>query len=831
MTRRLLRLLLLVFCAVALSRLSAQTPNRTALLIGIDQYPHPADQMIIPAGAQPAGRFQPGIKYPDLKGPTHDVDDIHKMLVTTRFQFPDDPAHIHILLNAQATRKAIMDDLMQYLVTEPRKGDIVVLYISAHGSLRPYPAGQGPPAAASYYLKGPDQAAVKVENTIVPYDWYTGVDDIFSRDLRHIFSLAAQKGVLVTAIIDACHSGSLARGPNDHPGFVARAFDFDPRLMSADPYPSEEPPADPPEMFKDDPVLMLSAALEDELAIDDQVHNPPHGLFTSALLDALDALPADSPAGDLVLRVEAAMDQNPNAVNQHPVLDTLPSRKRQPLFGGAAGTGPAAAAVVSIDKPGVFVLNIGTAQDIGPGSTFVGLTGSHALLRVTESVGIALSKAQVVSPPGAVVHLTDVFQLKDAVPWQRPTVNLFAGASNPSSAAVQQALAALRAANLKLSADPTRDPWTHHIAWNGSQWTLVAHSVSLSPTRLQTDAPVNLGAKLTAGALARVPSGSIVWFDTPLPSESVQSLQALLPPGVNGKPPLKTAQLITDRTQADYVVGGTVTSAGPAYAWFNRKEIDDELQTPSGMGAGCSPHSAYPLRTDFTGQADSGAAPLDPVTALGNSASALAKLYGWYQLSSLRQNEQSPFDSFPYNLVLRRDGDDKDVATGGKTYKDASEYLDLVGQPAGQVKPRWVYVIGIDCQGRGSVVWPYDGMPEARFPSPPKDAKDYEPSPARIQLPGLAFPICDPLGTDTYLLLTTATKLADYNDLNFDPVVTRSANVKSAVRGQTPLEDLLDDASAGISRDPTPVPTDWSVRVLQTLSAPDASAGAGEVKP
>jgi hypothetical protein len=62
MTRRLLRLLLLVFCAVALSRLSAQTPNRTALLIGIDQYAHPADQMIIPAGAQPAGRFQPGIK-------------------------------------------------------------------------------------------------------------------------------------------------------------------------------------------------------------------------------------------------------------------------------------------------------------------------------------------------------------------------------------------------------------------------------------------------------------------------------------------------------------------------------------------------------------------------------------------------------------------------------------------------------------------------------------------------------------------------------------------------------------------------------------------------
>ena len=827
-------------CFISALPLLAQSSNKTALLIGIDQYVPPAT-VKVPPGATATGRFDNRITYSNLAGPSKDVDSIHTMLVK-RFGFTDDPAHIHILLNANAKRQNIIDALTQYLVTEPHKGDTVVLYIASHGSLRPYPVGKGPDSGGLYYLYGTDQPPVHAENTIVPFDWYDGVEDILSRDLRHIFNQAANKKVHVTAIFDSCHSGSLARGFEEHPKYVARAFDYDPRpLTSDDPYPAELPPAVAPEMRTDAPVLVLSAALKDESAVEDPHGDPPHGLFTSALVEAVNALPVGTSANDMVLRVDAAIAQDPAAADQHPVLDGLPSRKREPLLGGTAGTGPLVAAALSVDASGVL-LGVGIAQDIGPGSEFAGITGSKAMLRVTRSISLTQSLAELVLPAGVtpspvVAAGKDIFQLTRTVPPQRPAVKLYAGASNPSAVDVRSAVEAVNAAvaagSLKLVGDPSRDPWAHRIAWDGARWMLYAHSVQVSPTRSTTAAALVLGPKLSAAVLATVPAGSVVWFDVPLPAESGKSLQALLP----GDPPVKKTELTADRSQADYVVGGKVGAAGPAYAWFKRKDLDAEVQTPAAMGAGCSPHSAYPLRTDFTGNGDGSDASSDSATTLASAAWALAKLYGWYQLSSSGQSSQS---AFPYSLVLNRTdpGGDKlnpmtkdpdgktyqDVATGGET--SAGSYtLSLVGQPGGQVTPRWVYVIGIDCQGKGSVLWPYDGIPEARFPSPPKDGDDHEPSPFRIALPGESFPVGEPLGTDTYLLLTTSTKFANYNDLNFDPVVSRDVG-QGRKGGKNTLEELLDHASAGTRGDFGPIPTDWSVGVLQTTSVPDPASGS-----
>jgi len=282
------RFLLQVLCVLLCCRVFAQAPSgppaaatKSALLIGIDNYSHPTNDVTVPDGAPRIGRYEPLLIYRDLKGPSHDVAAMRDLLTSEKFGFPNDDKHIHILLDQAATRDAILKAMQQYLVKDPSPGDTVVLFISSHGSLRADPNADPKRHCQRYDLDGTGLHSSCVENTIVPYDWYLGQDDIFSRDLRHIFNQAADRGIHLTAIFDSCHSGSLARGA-ESTALVARDFDFDPRPMPDDPYPAEVA-GTPPESRQDNPVLVLSAAQKDQSAIDVQNGDPPHGLFTDAL--------------------------------------------------------------------------------------------------------------------------------------------------------------------------------------------------------------------------------------------------------------------------------------------------------------------------------------------------------------------------------------------------------------------------------------------------------------------------------------------------------------------------------------------------------------------
>jgi hypothetical protein len=790
----------LLFCPISAHAADSSAPSsKSALLIGIDTYEHPSTDVKVPPGAPLTGRYEPLLKYPSLKGPSHDVAAMRALLTSEKFGFPNDQQHIHVLLNEQATRDAILQAMEQYLVKEPKAGDTVVLYISSHGSLRLDPKGKG----QLYNLDSSDGKPSYVENTIVPYDWYLGRDDIFSRDLRHIFNRAADRNIHVTAIFDSCHSGSLARGI-ENPAMVARDFVFDPRPMPEDPYPAETA-GTPPESRTDNPVLVLSAAQKDQSAIDVQNADPPHGLFTNALIDTLEALPSNRPAADVYKRLVVTMELAPGATYQQPSLDASVARRQQPLFGGAAGSGPPTAAIVSVD-PGGVVLDIGTVGDIGPGSEFTELTASdgvRAVLQVTDSIGVARSRAKVVAPAGAAVRPTDVVELTKWVPAQQPTVNFYAGTANPSAAEIQDALGVLRAGRVTFAADPSQDRWTHRLAWEDAHWVLNAHSQQEPGGQIKKEKPVVLGARFSLAALKKLPPGSVVWFDAPLARES---LPAVLPAQSAGAPP-SAAVLTADRTQAMYVIAGNPLDSGIAYAWFKRSDLDAEVQTPKGSGAGCSPNSSYPLRTDWAG-------PVSPEVALSSSAVQLARLNGWLQLGSSSLNGQS---DFPYRLTLRRDSDTQDLTDGGPTYSQGTYQMVLVADTKASVKSRrWVYVLSIDCQGKGSLMWPYDGMPASKFPT--EDGKL-----DRIPLPGIPITVTDPLGTDTYLTLTTSTPLANPSALEFNGVVTRGAK---SIKATDPLEDLLDSTSAGSRGSGRAAPTNWSVQMLHAQSMPQLSSSA-----
>ena len=407
------------------------------------------------------------------------------------------------------------------------------------------------------------------------------------------------------------------------------------------------------------------------------------------------------------------------------------------------------------------------------------------------------------------MHAKDIVQLTKWVPAQRPTLNFYAGASNPSLAEIQDALTVLHAANVKLAGDPSFDPWTHHLAWDSAHWILYTHSRKTSAGQVKKENPVTLGARLSPAAMKKLPSTSIVWFDAPLPRESAQGL---LPPPADKEPP-SAAQLTSDRTQAMYVIAGTLTDTGIRYGWFKRSDVDAEVQTPKEIGAGCSPNSPYPLRTDWVDQDKT--VPLE--STLTDSAVQLASLNGWLHLESSSLSGQA---EFPYRLNLRRVPENHDVADGGNTYKGGYK-LWLVGNAKATVSPRWVYVLGIDCQGKGSLLWPYEG-PAGKFPASDKGRL------GQIPLPGDPFSVGDPLGTDTYLLLTTSTPLADPSALEFKGVVTRGAKSATPV---DPLEELLDATSAGTRSATRPTPTNWSVQALQTQSLPESTPTPANGKP
>jgi len=264
--------------------------------------------------------------------------------------------------------------------------------------------------------------------------------------------------------------------------------------------------------------------------------------------------------------------------------------------------------------------------------------------------------------------------------------------------------------------------------------------------------------------------------------------------------PQSAAQSTAKDDQAMYLLAGLVTDAGPAYAWYNRADFIAGRQTPPSYGKGCSPDSPYPIRTNWISGADAAA-------TLKQVAVKLAKLNGWLQLKSSVNSDSD----YPYHLALQREKDQAMAEDKGKSYKGDGYQMMLEARGDTRVSPRWVYVLAIDCQGNGQLMFPQQGGGN-RYP---QEGGRLD----QIPLPGAKFLITPPFGTDTYVLLTTSTPLANPDALNFEGVV------RGGERGvASPLETLLGSTSAGTRGSMAEMPTDWGVEYLQMHSQPVKAA-------
>ncbi len=781
--------------------LPAPAQTQRALLIGINMYEPPGTSAQHPAGCV-YGRCELG-HFENLDGAVNDAQSMADLLTGPKFGFPasqvvllTNPAPPHpgagvvILPADQTTRDGILAAMQKYLVDVPQRGDTVVFYAASHGSLRINSKG----TKLTVLFNG---QYVHADSTLVPSDAYKGGYDVRDREMTRIFNAALDKGIHLTVIFDNCHSGGISRGIG--PKYRERQLPFDARDIAEAPelLPSGEPPT-PPAQRPDNPALILSAVQQDQSSKETPDTVPPtepHGAFTAALVEALQVLPADTPASVVYQRVRAVI-QNEDIPDEDPDLDATAQRREQPLFGGAAGadSGKIRSAALGTGANGSVWLDVGRVSSVGVGSEFVSTqadsNGQKVQLRVTALEGLARSVAEVVSPAGAKVSPGEIFEMTKWSPAQSAPLHVWHWPATLSQADILAAAAQIQTAGIVSVSDPAAEPWTHMLSWDGTDWTL---------QKAGAPAPTRLGATLTAPELKKnIPRDAKVWVNLP-PSRELAA--QILPADPNS-----AVQAAADFASAEYALTGVLTANGPAWAWFHKNELAAGPPAPNAnhYSPGCSATSQYPIRSDWTAIPDVSAMEQGAAT-LNRYASLLAKVHGWLQMAN------SPADasrSSYYSLALIPD-------SGGMLVPNPllheGDRLKMALRASGPVtEKRWVYILDIDCHGQGTVLYPR-GNTGNQFPN--ESDTGYQ-----ILLPGApVLRIGPPFGMDTMILLSTAQPLSDPFVLNFEGV--------SRSRGaQSPLEQLLSNASSGTRGDPGQVPTNWGIGLTTIRSVPQQAS-------
>lgn len=758
-------LITLITAGLCLSSLrESDAETRRAVIIGIDKY-SVADatasyaecvsgqnnRRIAPLAARKSSQ-----EWRNLDGAVNDAMAIREIL-TTVYHFSAE--NILVLTDARATRENICSAIRTHLIDAATSGDVSVLYYAGHGS---------------QVKNSLSDELDKKDESIVPSDGH----DIRDKELNRLFNKAVDKGIVLTAIFDSCHSGSILRGE-----VVRRKTRFAPE----DPNDVMDPPDDalkPEERG----ALVLSAARDDEDAQETN-DNPPHGAFTVALLKALRNPQVNVLARDVF--ASAIGQLRAMGEPQQPVLAGSPERQRSPIFGGKASVAGRLRVAIGADEDGSLELLGGYPVGLTLNSELTKVTDSQGTsstepvrVRVTEAVSMGRSRFAVVAGQGHDINPGDLFELDRWVPPQGSMVKAWLppGMTTEELLQVTKALTVLRTSELMTWVnDPTTVSPTHVLAWDGSVWRLSG-----------TDGQVReLGRTITAevihNVLSSIPPPVRLFVRIPPSAELANALK------IGVAQSKMSVEWVSWPEQADYLLSGNLSKRGVGYAWVLPNASVEDPRTKS---------LPLPIRTDWIDTDLSIRTQQEVSYQLEQKLLQIAKLRGWLTLESPSEDSV-----FPYRLVLRQ-------STSGEKptdqVREGEEYQLVLTAEAEQlkqrVKPQHVYILVLSNDGKTHVLYPPVGRGdiENRFPLKKEAGRSH---PTEIGLPKMQ--VGPPFGIDTYILLATNEPIGDLTGLESEAVKTRVGSAEAGLK--SPLAILLSQIGSATRSTQTPVPTGWSV--------------------
>lgn len=208
-----------------------------------------------------------------------------------------------MLENEQATHRNIIDTIQNHLIAKAKKGDVIILHFSGHGSQVKDDSGD---------------EIDELDETLVPYDSRTpGVFDITDDEINGLIGQLAQKTNNITLIFDTCHSGTSTKGGN-----ITREIEMDKRQQ---PIPHQyatslrmgEGEADIRPTNAD--YVLISGSLAKQLSNETDFEGRRHGVLTWFLASALKGASDRATYRDIMIEVKREV--NARFPTQEPQLE------------------------------------------------------------------------------------------------------------------------------------------------------------------------------------------------------------------------------------------------------------------------------------------------------------------------------------------------------------------------------------------------------------------------------------------------------------------------------------------------------------------------------
>lgn len=312
---------IMIVVSVMLAAGSAQAKNkRYGIFIGINNYPGTEN---------------------DLYGAVNDAENMQELLIAN-YKFPR--GNTMLLLDDKATRDGILSQIRAYgKLVGP--GDELVVQYSGHGSLWPdkfsevldetvktevtYPGRNG---GEDYHLP-----LDYYDSALVPWDAESANSGknwgglILDDELYALFAPITKKGATVVFISDSCHSGTVGKGEMNKARIKFMPLE---KLMKAADgsvftfqTPANQVKAGP--VAPDPYYITITAAKDDEFALDDSESDTPGGLFTETLIHTIRSSKTPLTYRRLIALVQpqVANASRNHSNDQHPQID--------PRFGNA----------------------------------------------------------------------------------------------------------------------------------------------------------------------------------------------------------------------------------------------------------------------------------------------------------------------------------------------------------------------------------------------------------------------------------------------------------------------------------------------------------------